>query len=84
MFTYDILESLVYSQSTATGKVLGYTDGGKIIVEGVSGAQQIVSNATGASISVGASVIVGTSGSDMTIIGTIGIREEFEIINIRG
>ncbi len=84
MLTHDILTSLVGNVANATGTVVGYTDGGKIIVEGVSGAQQIVSNATGASISVGASVIVSTSGSDMIIVGSSGVREEFEIINIRG
>ena len=79
-----ILENLTRKSENKSGKITGKTLTGKLKVSGANGAERVLANATGQSLSVGARVIVTKVDSDQIITSSEGQRDEPVTVHIRG
>ncbi len=78
----SLLESLVGVARSASnqGKIVGYTDSGKLLVSGASGESQMMSNATGRTLAIGSAVIT----QNNVVTGSDGSRDAPETVYLRG
>ena len=82
--THKLLKELIPRKQNQPGRVIGRTDGNKLIVRGASGQRKIIPNATGRYMQLGAAVLVSNTGSDQAVIGSDGVRDEIKIVYIKG